>query len=52
MGQPLLIACVGIGNFISVRGSGAQERTATCVSGQQFLVDDIQYHAVTDKDQP
>lgn len=39
----ILLACTGVGNFLTVRGQGAHERTATCVSGQTFRVDGINY---------
>lgn len=42
--EPLLLACSGLNNFLTVRGAGAHERTATCVSGQTFRVDNINYH--------
>ena len=42
--QPLLLACPGLNNFLTVRGAGAHERTATCVSGQTFRVDNINYN--------
>lgn len=42
--QQLRFACPGSGNFIRVRGTGAQERVATCVTGQTFLMDGIQYN--------
>lgn len=42
--EPLLLACPGLNNFLTVRGAGAHERIATCVSGQIFRIDNINYN--------
>ena len=42
--QQLLLACTGSGNYLTVRGTGATERVATCVSGQTFSVDGVNYN--------
>lgn len=40
----LLLACTGLNNFLTVRGAGAHERIATCVSGQTFRIDNVNYN--------
>lgn len=42
--EQLLLACTGLNNFLTVRGAGAHERIATCVSGQTFRIDNVNYN--------